>query len=220
MRNSFLVVSALIGVFCFAGSMNAAHSKSVALQKAQADRAAADLARQERDRVAAQEALEREKVAQEKAAQEARERERVAAEKAARERVRANIEMVLREDARIPGGARNVAEIATRMRDIDLSGCPEDFRLAYLDHIHAWETMRDVERDAIALRKEANSDGVMVESFIRGMLGDPFGKANEISAAQSQILRDYKAARSEIKETFDRVEDIAVRNAANLPTQR
>src|SRR4051812_5567700 len=100
MRNSFLVVSALIGVFYFAGSMNAAHSKSVALQQAQADKAAADLARQERDRVAAQEALERERVAEEKAAKEAREREKIAEERAARERIKTSIEMVLREDAR------------------------------------------------------------------------------------------------------------------------
>lgn len=220
MRNSILVVLALIGVVYFTSSINAAHSKSIALRQARASKVAEDLAKQERDRVAEQEALEREKAAAEKAAAEARERARVAEEKAAKERVRTSIETVLREDARAPKGAISVAGIVERMRDIDLSRCPEDFRLAYLDHIHAWESMRDVERDAIAFRNEANSDGVMVESFIRGMLGDPLGKAKEIGAAQSELQREYQAARSEIRESFGRVEDIAVQNGANLPRQR
>ena len=57
------------------------------------------------------------------------------------------------------------------MRDIDTSGCPADFREAYLAHIHAWESMVEVEKNASALKTEANSDSTFVEALIRGMLG-------------------------------------------------
>src|SRR5689334_9377580 len=101
MRPTFLLFLAVIGVFYFIGSINNAHSKSVALQRARSEQAAADLARQERDRIAEQ---------------EARERERVAQERAERDRIKTNIETVLRQDAKTVVGTQSAAEIVTRMR--------------------------------------------------------------------------------------------------------
>jgi len=217
MRNTFLLFTVLIAMCVFIFCNNAAQSKSLALQKAQAAKVAEDQARQERDRIAEQEARERQKLADQQAEQEAQERRKLAEERAEKAQIKTSIERVLQEDARAPRGAESVAEIVSRMRDIDTSGCPDDFRLAYMNHIHAWESMRQVESDAIAFKKAANSDGVAVEAFIRGMLGDPLGEANKIEAVQTELQREYQAAHSEIKATFNRVEDIAVQNEADLP---
>lgn len=134
-----------------------------------------------------------------------------------KERHKAGIERVLREDARTNENARTVAEVVARMRAVDTAGCPTDFRAAYLAHVHAWERMADVEREAAAFRARADSDGVLVESFIRGMLGDPLGTANEMRSAQTQLQRDYQAADRQVKDTFHRVEELAVLHGASLP---
>jgi len=208
MRHTFILCSALIGIICFSGCFNTDQSRIAAAQvalvaKAQADKAAEDLAKLERDKLAAE--------------QEAKEREKEEAARAEKEQIKTNIESVLQQDAKSQVGADTVVEVVQRMRNIDISGCPDDFRVAYVDHIHAWEAMRDVEKNAIAFRKEANSDGVLIESFVRGMLGDPLGKAKELGAAQTQLQRDYQEARSEIKETFNHVEDLTTQYGANLP---
>jgi hypothetical protein len=133
------------------------------------------------------------------------------------ERARKSIERVLAADKGTTAGATSVAQVVNRMRAIDTAGCPNDFRAAYLAHIHAWEMMADVEKDAIALKADSESGATLVESFIRGFLGDPFGKANEIQAAQTQLQRNYQAANQQIKSTFHRVEEVAVLHGVTLP---
>jgi hypothetical protein len=127
-----------------------------------------------------------------------------------------NIERVLAEDRVASKQATSVADVVARMRAVNASGCPNDFKAAYLAHIHAWETMATVEQEAIAFKSRNDSAGVMVESFIRGFLGDPLGTANEIAAEQSELARDYNVASRQIKATYDRLEEIAVGQGANL----
>ena len=98
----------------------------------------------------------------------------------------AAIERVLQAD-KGTSQATSVAEVVSRMRAIDMTDCPNDFKAAYLAHIHAWESMAIVERKAIALKNESESTGAMVEAFIRGVLLDPFGKANEIKAVAAYL---------------------------------
>lgn len=132
-------------------------------------------------------------------------------------RERESIERVLQVDAGCVPGARSVAEVVGRMRAIATAGCPADFRVAYLAHLHAWELLADVEREAANFRAEANEDGVLIESFLRGLLGDPLGKANELRAAQTELQRHYQTAQQQIKQTFHRVEEVAVLHGASLP---
>lgn len=129
----------------------------------------------------------------------------------------ARIEVVLQHDATASAGAKSAAEVVTRLRAIDLAGCPNDFKSAYVAHIHAWETMADVEREAAALKADSESGAALVESFIRGFLGDPFGKVNEVSAAQNQLQRNFQTASQQIRDSFHRVEELAVSHGANLP---
>jgi hypothetical protein len=131
--------------------------------------------------------------------------------------IRSTIENVMQQDAATTTGANSVAEVVNRMRAIDMSGCPNDFREAYLGNIHAWEAMAVVEQQAKQFADENNSIGTYVESFVRGMMMDPFGKANEIKQTQNQLQQDYNSAQQQIRQTFNQVEEIAVGYGANLP---
>ena len=127
------------------------------------------------------------------------------------------IEEVMKHDATCNQGAKSVAEVVSHMRAIDTSTCPNDFRAAYLAHVHAWDMMADVEQEATALKNESESAAMMVESFIRGFIGDPFGKTTEIIDAQGQLQKKCKEAAEQVKLTFHRVEEIAVAHGARLP---
>ena len=131
-----------------------------------------------------------------------------------------SIERVLAQDATTHNGAASVAAVVRNMRGIDLSGCPSDFRGAYVAHVHAWESMAEVEQAGIMLKADSESAGAFMESFIRGFLGDPFGKANEINTAHNQLQQRALTVQQQIRETFHRVEEIAVARGARLPKKQ
>ena len=131
-----------------------------------------------------------------------------------------SIEVVLKADAVTTQGAKSVTDVVNNMRSIDLTNCPNDFRVAYVTHIHAWEALAAVEQKAISLESDANSGAAMAESFIRGFFGDPFGKSAELFAAQTQLQRDAQAASLSIKQTFETVEVIAVGHGAKMPPRK
>ena len=128
-----------------------------------------------------------------------------------------SIERVLRQDTITTIDVTTAAEVVTRMRAIDLKGCPNDFKAAYLTHIHAWEGMAQLEQEAAAFQASNTTGKVMLESFIRGALGDPWGKAREIEVGQSQLKTTYQACQAEVTSTFNHVQEIAVMHGAELP---
>lgn len=130
------------------------------------------------------------------------------------------IESVLNQDSGSSRNGNGVAGAVQQMKAIDTSGCPGDFRAAYLAHIHAWEAMYEIQQQAIRLKNESNSDGAVVESFIRGFMGDPFGKVNEQINAQNQLAMAAQNAHQQIKLTFNKVQEIAVTYGAKLPTRK
>ena len=127
------------------------------------------------------------------------------------------IHQVLRADSRTMAGADSVATVVVRMRRIDLSKCPAEFRTAYLGHIHAWELLAAFERDAIAFDTNFNSGGALFEAFVRGLMQDPFGKAREATAELNRLRASYQKATTEIRETYQRVERSAIAHGAALP---
>lgn len=128
------------------------------------------------------------------------------------------IEQVLKADSKTSEGATTVAEIAIRMRAIDLKGCPTEFVSAYIAHVHAWEEAATVEREFAEFSERYNSGNAFVEAFVRGIVFD-FGMIGEASSAQSELRTKYQRANSQIQQTFHRVEEIAVELGATLPRE-
>lgn len=128
---------------------------------------------------------------------------------------RQSIEKVLKANKESQNEATSVASVVSQMRAIDFSGCPNDFKAAYIAHIHAWESLAEVEKADQSFQSNNDTGSVMLESFIRGFLGDPFGKSNEIRESQNQIERAALNAAQQIRSTFNRIEEIAVLHGAN-----
>ena len=92
-----------------------------------------------------------------------------------------------------------------RSARIDLSKCPQEFKLAFIDFIHALQDRRKLwqeveawveqttgqERQILNEIERYNSTenvvGGMVESFLRGMMGDPLGKTQELMAEEKKL---------------------------------
>jgi hypothetical protein len=129
------------------------------------------------------------------------------------------MEEVLDYDSRTTNGAKSAEEVVQRMRAIEErlgKSCPADFRGAYVDHIHAWELLIEVERDLRAFDADFNSNAALVESFLRGAMLD-LGKPREMVAERNRIKANYQQATTKLRETYHRVERIAVGYGASLP---
>lgn len=125
------------------------------------------------------------------------------------------IERVLAANAATTDGEPSVAEVVSRMRAIDLDGCPTEFQEAYLAHIHAWELAETIEYDIEAHNDYYNSWGAMLESLLRGMVLDS-GMIDELKEAESQLAERMLEARQRIQATYQRVEQVAIANGAAL----
>lgn len=129
---------------------------------------------------------------------------------------RACAERVLREDSSVSASVGTNERIAA-MRSISTSGCSTKFRLAYLDHIHAWEDRRSVAEEVSAFNVAHSKDGdlktVFVDTFGRTLAGDPFGlvkdwyerrrEAKHLNAKAKQVVEHVRA-------TFKSLESLAV----------
>ena len=84
------------------------------------------------------------------------------------------------------------------LRIIDMSGCPRDFQLAYLDHIQAWESLA---------RSRASVDvlGPLIELFVLKTIPNIPDNSGE------QQIND------EIEKTWDEVERIALSYGVKVP---
>jgi hypothetical protein len=87
-----------------------------------------------------------------------------------------DIERVLAEDAKTTPGAISVAQVVTRMRAIDLAGCPNDFKATYLAHIHSWEAMEVIVQEANAFKVESGSGGCHCRVILSRNVGRSLGQ--------------------------------------------
>lgn len=133
-------------------------------------------------------------------------------------RQREAIAMVLQEDKNISQNLpkREATEVVSivirRMRAIDLSQCPNDFRDAYKQHIMAWEKAVPVLRQF----EEQNGAGNILKSFLVGLIAgftDQFhlvlGNIIENANASEELKQKAQKVDREIKDTFDEVLRIA-----------
>lgn len=116
------------------------------------------------------------------------------------------IESVLAQDALTTEEATSVAEIVQRMKSIDTSDCPADFREAYYRHIRAWQGMAE----QVASEPQSFGEGFLY-GLIKGFEGDYTGGLGEINEARNYCSQ-------QIKTTFQEVEAIAIRYGARLQT--
>ena len=116
-------------------------------------------------------------------------------------------EAVLRQDDtttdNLPENPREaMVLVVKRMRAIDTSKCPNNFRAAYERHIQAWEGARD--------QILSEPDGILESlfvGFINGLSGDFSGGAVDMANA-----REYWSF--QIKSTFNEVLAIAIEYGA------
>jgi hypothetical protein len=117
-------------------------------------------------------------------------------------------------------------QMVHEFRHVNLSDCPQDFKMAFLEMIHCFENLitfweeyeefiKKVEikysrlkNEAEAFNDSANSIETFLELFVRGALGDPFGKAQE-------IMYDEKVLKSKFQNL-----DIATQNEIEAFTKR
>lgn len=138
------------------------------------------------------------------------ERQREEIERLRRE-VIAELEQVLRkDDAAGQSTSATSWERITAMRAIDVSQCPDDFRVGYFNHITAWE---DSVRGRAALTQWRSNDHagkVLAEQFICSLLNcskSPLDAANE---RDQQLVGYVESAGVRIRDTWREVERIAV----------
>ena len=129
------------------------------------------------------------------------------------------IESVLRQDARCADGTPSAITADSRMRSIDTSKCPTDFRAAYLIHIHAWDAKANNEQKASDLLKQSTFESVVGETIVRTFMGDPFGKSKELTTAANTFQQIDEEADRQIVSTWNQVESLAVQYGAKLPTK-
>jgi len=128
------------------------------------------------------------------------------------------IERVLAADQASGQQAKSVTELVRNMEAIDLSGCPTDFKEAYIAHIGAWSEMATVAQEAQQFGERYGSWSAMAESFMRGMVFD-FGMTGEANAARDRIQAQNRKASADIYSTWTTVKQIAVQHGADVHTK-
>jgi len=119
------------------------------------------------------------------------------------------IENVLEQDSKtqlnLPENEREAIQVVViRMRAIDTSGCPGEFRAAYERHIHAWEGMRD----QVLSEPDGFLEGALI-GFLNGLSGDFTGGTADMAQA-----RNYWTA--QIRDTWNEVRALAMQYGANI----
>jgi hypothetical protein len=105
----------------------------------------------------------------------------------------------------------------SEMRSIDLTQCPSDFSVAYLDHIHAWEKAEKIYEARKKLNSDQNVSTTLVAGLISEIVGSGYTPIRNAIEADDELKRLADNASDQIKETFNDVERIALTYGAALP---
>jgi len=92
--------------------------------------------------------------------------------------------------------------IAASFQEIDVSGCPEDFRVAFQAHVNAWQQFQM----AAANNNVVNN---VIVGAVAGVTNDPSGIG--------QIQNDEASARDAVNQTYYRLTEIAAAYGARIP---
>jgi ABC-type transport system involved in cytochrome bd biosynthesis fused ATPase/permease subunit len=123
---------------------------------------------------------------------------------------KASIERALHEDALT--GHEATLDHTAAMQQVDMSGCPDDFRAAYADHIKAWEQAGKVHQAIVDLNNNGTLEAAAITVF--GPHAAPWASREQ---AASELDRLQKAASNEIHTTWARVTAVAQKYGAQVP---
>lgn len=108
-------------------------------------------------------------------------------------------------------------QLVAEMRKLDMSQCPRDFALAYLDHIHAWGEAAEIQQALKALRSDKNVGDVMKLTIIQKLFGSDETALSNALEMEKKLLSAAQNTSALINETYHEVERIAVAYGATLP---
>lgn len=127
-----------------------------------------------------------------------------------------SIQRVLRDDSSI-GHTADAAAQAQAMRAINLDGVPDDFRVAYVTHIQAWEDCAAIDRALRQLSSQEASDQALGRSLLATILGTSDTPLADLQGAIDQARARRREASDQVEATFQVVERTAASYGANLP---
>ncbi len=123
------------------------------------------------------------------------------------------IEKALHEDALI--GKDPTAGHTAAMRQVDMSDCPQEFRVAYMNHIHAWDEAAAVGQAKTKLDNE--EDGAAVGGILASLFGADATPWSDHVRAQEEVQRLAGVAAGDIKSTWQQIEVLAAKYGAQMP---
>ncbi len=121
------------------------------------------------------------------------------------------IQKALHEDSLT--GQDPTAGHAEAMRRVDLSGCPQDFRDAYLKHVHAWDEKVAVHQAKAELDDQAGADLTM--GVLAGLFGSDATPIGDHVQKEQELDRLDDVADNDIEITWRNVQDVALQYGAH-----
>lgn len=122
------------------------------------------------------------------------------------------IEKAIHEDALT--GKEPTSGHTDAMRKVDLSDCPRDFRIAYMNHIHAWD-------EAVAvygakMKLDRDEDAAAVGGIVASIFGSDASPWSDHVRAQQEVQKLTAVASRDISSTWQQVESVASKYGAQV----
>lgn len=115
------------------------------------------------------------------------------------------IETVLEQDKKAARGVERSAStlwvIPQRMRNIDLSECPEDFRTAYRKHIEAWDKTVPLCRRI----EDFSGWGNKLKAFLAGLAAGLTGRHELVASNFLENLSENESIKQEARKIEDEI---------------
>ena len=128
-------------------------------------------------------------------------------------RYRTAIEKALHQDA-LTGKDATPGHIAA-MRQVDISDCPQEFRVAYMNHIHAWDEASAVAQAKAKLANE--EDAAAFAGALASLFNSDATPWSDHLHTEQEAEHLTAVAGQDIASTWQEIENLAGKYGARLP---